>query len=257
MGLADFPAAWTGRGLVFHLRPHRELPGVDPLDTTNPNAIVLRWHELRELAAVDPWPRFRVRWRGPGGGDDHTFAPARDVVLTLLMPALAPEPFAEQVGRLIEHTQRHAPHAVRRGWLDAPEVRWERVGSMPEVAGGARPELGHGAFRAIARPVEEMATAVRPPNRPLESMMQWLMSTPDRPWRQHPREVRLGPEHLYAARRDGTIWRVPLETLRARVGEPSEDALYVFGRRTSIVLTKRDACEVRAALDARLERAQP
>lgn len=239
---------------MFDLRAHRDWDGTDPLETTNVDAIVLRWHELRELAAVDPWPSFRVRWHGPGGGDEHTFSPRRGTLAEKLSPALSPPGFARSVEAMIYHVASHTEGLVKRGWLDAPEVEWERVRALPE-ARVARELAGQGAFRAAPRPIEEEATALREKPTALEAMLQWLVSSPEKPWREHPREVRTSAAYLYVERRDRSFWRLPLDTLRVRLGTTRDDAVYVFGRRTGILLTHRDGCPVRAELDARLTRA--
>ena len=59
-------------------------------------------------------------------------------------------------------------------------------------------------------------------------------------------------EHLYARFADGRAVRVPRSDLRDRRGE--DDTVYVFGRRTAVVIPSRGECAVRAALDAQLAR---
>ncbi len=247
-----FPVLWTREGIALHFGAYRDEPGLDPLDTRDIGAVVLRWHEVREVAAVDPWPRVRVAWSGPGGGDEHTFAPVRDSTDAAFSGQLTSEPFAVRAAALIEHVVKHAPAVVDRGWLDLDEVSWEQVASLPELP-GERPVVGDGAFRAAPRPVEEEAVALREAPTPYEAMLDWLASSPERPWRAHPRRVRTSTHSLYVERRDRTLWRLPLEALRLRVGAYDEDAYYIFGRRTAVLLTHRDGCPVRKALDARLK----
>jgi hypothetical protein len=247
-----FPIVWTDRGIVYRPRPSPRRTGVfaaevffaddDPLLTSDVSAIVLRWGEPWAFALDQRWPRARLRWSGgdidlrPGGlfGTD-------------------PEGYAERMEALVAHLERRAPSRLTsRGWLEFEHVPWERVAGMPEPA--TQDAVGEGAFRSARRPVEEVAVASREKPSALEAMLEWLASSPDRPWRHHPRQVRLSEEYFYAARRDGSVWRVPLSSLRARYGDPNEDAVYVFGRRTKIVLTHRaEPCPVRARLDAELQ----
>ncbi len=212
----------------------------------------LRWSELVELAAIDPWPRFRVRWssdltRVVG---EHVFTPTPALGFGLVR-VLSPDEFASQLENLIVHAAAHRPEVVKRGWVDAPDIDWEEVSSMPEPP-TEQPALGDGAFRAAQRPVEEVAIAMRGRPSPLEAMIDWLASSPDRPWQLHPREARLSAEYFYALQRDGSIERVARSTLRVRLGGVDEDAVYLFGRRAAAVLTHREGCPVRTALDAQL-----
>lgn len=236
-----FPVRWTDRGIVYHPSPPAAR-GVsrDPLLTTDVDAIVLRWADVWSMALVEPWPQAVIRW--PGGeialGPKGLFDPK-------------PEAFAAEVERLVAHLEEHAPAKVSdRGWLDVPEEPWERVRALPDLASDAI--LGDGAFRSAPRPVEEPVVAARGPATPFEAMLGWLASSPERPWREHPRQVRLTDAYVYVERRDRSVWRIPLDALRARRGERDRDAIYVLGRRTPLILTHRPDCAVRAALDARL-----
>ncbi len=240
--------------MALHPGHYQDAPGTDPLDTRDVGAIVLRWPELRQVAAVDPWPSLQISWQASGGLDALTFRPARPGLDGVISPWLAPEEFAAEVEELIRFVQRHTSVLIDRGWIDIPELAWEQVGSMPDPP-SERAVVGDGAFRAAPRPVEDVAIAVRAAPTPYEAMLEWLASTPDRPWREHPRRVRASDDFLYVERRDRTMWRAPLDVLRARLGGSDEDAIYVFGRRATVLLTHRAACPVRALLDARLERA--
>jgi hypothetical protein len=241
--LGYFPLRWTDRGIVYHptgAHQQRDLGG-DPLLTTDLSAIVLRWADVWSLWLVEPWPRAVLRW----SGGEVRLAPVGGPL------AVSPEEFAARLEALAEHLAQHAPSKVRsRGWLDVPEQPWEQVRALPELPSDAT--VGEGAFRSAPRPVEEPVVALRPPPAPFEAMLGWLASGPTRPWRDHPRQIRLTETFLYAERRDKTVWRVPLDTLRARLGESARDGAYVFGRRTTVIVTHRPECPVRAALDARL-----
>lgn len=58
-------------------------------------------------------------------------------------------------------------------------------------------------------------------------------------------------DHIYVELWDRTTWRLPLSALTTRVdGAGSRsDAVYVFGKRTSLVLTERKDDEVTHRLD--------
>lgn len=239
--MSFFPIAWTSQGIVHSSsRQQRVLEG-DPLLTTDVSAIVLRWADPWVLRLVEPWPQAVLRW----SGGDVALRP-KDLPFHA-----SPEQFADRLEALVQHLEARAPSKVgARAWLDVPEQPWERVRGMPELPSDT--SIGEGAFRSAPRPVEERVVAVREKLTPMEAMWGWLMSRPGRPWRDHPREVRLTETYLYAERRDRSVWRLPLGTLRHRTG--TSDAAYVFGRRTSLILLHRATCPVRERLDMLLER---
>jgi hypothetical protein len=239
---------WTDEGIAFNARdafgkvvvhnPADLLSDPDPLQTGAMRAIVVRWPELCELAAVDPWPRIRVVWSGPHGRSEEQFGPRG-----------RSERFAAIVARLFDHVRRHKPDAVQWGWLAAPEVHWEQVARLPGDEREQRPSRG--AYRtAAAKVAHETVLARREPPSPFEALLQWLQT---RSFRTQPRELELTPEFLYGRRSDRTCWRLPLEHLRARIGEPTGDRSFVFGRHTFVVLPHREGCELTRALEQRLE----
>lgn len=241
-----FPIRWSREGIVYHPRPNPiELnTAADPLLTADPRAIVLRWEEPWSLHVLETWPRAHLRWSHgeiplrPGASPFHA----------------SPEVFARRLEALVEHLEAYAPAKVReRGWLEIPEAEWERVRALPEAPSDE--QVGTGAFRSAPRPVEEAVVAERGALAPLEAMLGWLASSPERPWRAHPRQVRLTDTYVYAERRDKSAWRLPLETLRGRRGRVDGDTVYVFGRQTLLVLLHREGCPVQGMLDARLRRA--
>ena len=211
----------------------------DPMNPTSPTSVVVRWRELARVEAVEPWPSLLLVWQWPNGGDDGCIFVPRS--------ARVAEPFAEEVERLVLHCERFVPTSVVRGWLDVPEVPWEQVARGPsdEQHGG-----GAGAYRSAAIAPEERIVARRAAPTSFETLLLWLASTPERPFRDHPREVIVTEQHVY--RRSSQGWaRVPLETLRAARGAADGPRVYVFGRRTLLLLPHRAECAVREALDAR------
>lgn len=237
-----FPIVWTREGLVYHNGASPPVIFERPLRTTTMQAIVLLWREAWSFSVRERWPEAELTWEG----GTLEISPR---------PLLSPKAqvIAEGVERFVAFLEDEAPAKIRaRGWLDHPEQPWERAERMPEIPSDEA--IGEGAFRSSRRRIEEPALAVRERPGSLEAMFDWLASSPDHPWRSHPREVRVSAEFLYAQRPDQTIWRLPLQRLRKRRGGPDEDAGYVFGRRTLVVLPHREPrCPVRAFLDQRLE----
>jgi hypothetical protein len=261
----SFPARWTDEGIVFYPEGRSLVGGVETVSVVDPKAVVVRWRRLMELEAVHPWPRFRVRWGsmsksdltptelamvsgplpGPGG---QTFGPPGAATASVLSTSrLEPDGFAAHVSALFDHVARFKPTVIRRGWLDDPDVDWEPVSELPAAAGATS---ARGVFRSAAAPAPPI---VRGPPSAYEALLEWIASGSERPWSEHPREVRLTADHVYVLRRDRRIVRLPLSLLRARVGGVREDAVYVFGRRRGLLLTYRTNCPVREALDRRLE----
>ena len=241
----------TAKGIAILARgPH---PITDPFVTPILSAVLVRWHELRRLELLDPWPCFRLSWRSRGARGDDTFGPYAHE---------APHAFASAVERLVEAASAHAPSLVRRGWLDVPDVSWEATEGLPEpFVADAAPALG--AFRTAARdtPTPETTIVARrhaPPT--FEALLVWLRSSPARPSVLLPREaVICGDGMLHVRWRDGRCGRIPLDALRLRLNVPlqdehADDAVYVFGRATRLLLVGRSRCDVAQALDRHLAR---
>lgn len=192
-------------------------------------SVSLRWSDLVSLEAIDPYPRLLVEWGSP---------------VSQLSFVLTGAGAAATIERLFDEAEsRTRDEVVRRGWLDAEVVRWEPVEEWPDDA----PE-GAGAYRTAGS--RSRVLARRPPRGGLRVMLQWLASTPARPFHAEIREALVTEHHLYARRRNGEMARLPLDTLRSRKG--NEDAVYLFGRDERVLLTDRRSCDVCHALDARL-----
>lgn len=199
------------------------------------------WPDLWEIEAVEPCPCFEIEWRHIGGRSRRRFVPA----------SRRQEGAVEaEVLALFAHVREHRPHTVKGGWVDVPPATWERVREMPGQAEPA--EMGTGFYRSAKLSGEEPVVARWGPPTSMEAMLHWLASTPERPWREHPRSVALTATYVYVERRDGDVVRLPLDVLRVRRGEGRNDVVYVLGRNTPLIVPWRDECPVRAALDARL-----
>ncbi len=247
---------WTDEGVAFYPAGRSYGGNVHPMRAVDPSVVVVRWYRLAELEAVHPWPCFRARWHpmrasemearsGPvQGAGGHTFGPEKASIAGLLSPVVAPDGFAAQVSALFEHVARHKPSAVRRGWLDDPDVDWEPAEALPDTAPST-----DGAFRSAG---DRSAVIVRGAPSAMEALLEWLASGSERPWSEHPREVHLTADEVFVLRRDRSVGKLPLRLLRARLGSEREDAVYVFGRRRGLLATHREGCPVRAALDRRL-----
>jgi hypothetical protein len=213
----------------------------------------IRWTDLSALRAVDPWPEFTVEWVGHGFSDSAKFAPAHHPYKLLRS---APDSqrvarFAEIVEALFDAAARYAPRkeqkAIYRGWLDIEDVPWTVTDVMPTMEAQS-PQLG--AFRTASR--EHSVVAVRERPTAGEALLSWLVSSPRRPWRETPRSIVVTHEHVFARFYDGGIRVVPRSALRLRLGGPVGDAVYIFGRRTQLILTSPPDCPVRAALNSQL-----
>jgi hypothetical protein len=202
---------------------------------------VYKFKNIAEVAATDPWPGIEIEWRHPGGASRRRFEPRFE---------REREAWATTVEKVFEHLADRFPHVAKRGWLDHPDVAWEEVGLFPdERIDDPEPRSGY-RMSAKEAPAEEIL-ARRGSPKPLEAMMDWLASSPDYPWREHPYEVVVSVSHVYVRRRDEKVHRLPLSTLRLAVTN-GEDYAYVFGRRTRLLLPHRKGCEVIEALNALL-----
>jgi hypothetical protein len=239
----------TSKGIAILARsPHR---GPDPFEHPTISAVLVRWHELRGLELLDPWPSFRVRWGSRGARGDATFAPFLHE---------DPHEFVEALERLVVAATERAPTVVARGWLDAPEVPWEPTADLP-VATMSQTGPALGAFRTPARttiPPEFTVVAHRKAPPTFEALVLWLRSSPRRPLDLLPREAVITADGMLHVRwRDRRCARIPIDTVRLRFfvplgAEQSTDAVYVFGRATRLLLVDRTRCEIAQALDRQL-----
>ncbi len=247
IGARDIETTYKGIALVA--RGPEPMP--DPFETQMLSAVLVRWHELRRLSLVDPWPCFRIRWSSRGVRAEDAYGPRGDADA---------HDFARAVERLVEVTRVHAEHLIDQGWLAAPDTPWEPTAGLPHAdAPPAAPALG--AFRTAARDAarpEHTVIAQRGAPPTFEALVVWLRSGPARPLTVLPREVRVTADDTVHVRwRDGRCARVPLDALRCRLDVPldaedSADAVYVFGRATRLLLLGRHACEVAQLFDRRL-----
>lgn len=201
------------------------------------HSMVVPWGDVQSIEPVDPWPELLVEWKSYGGA----------VANARIAPKGDREAFADRVSDLLEAARERVPAAsdrVRIGWLATPDVRLEDAAGWP----GEEPE-SHASYRTAPRKPEEVL-AVRERPTGLRVLLAWLASSPDRPFSDDVVEARLTATHLYVQRRRGGVKRVSRGALRTRRGDL--DAVYVFGRRTEILLTGRAGCPVCRALDAQL-----
>jgi hypothetical protein len=247
----------TEKGIAIQARyPHGP---VDPFDSTVQSAVLVPWRDLLKLTLVDPWPCVRLRWRTIDGGAEDVFGPHENT---------SAEAFARAATRLSEATTRRAPQLVHRGWLDVPDVPWEPVSAFPRVdARVERRDLG--AFRTSASDHDEHALkllARRGAPATFDALFEWLRSGPDKATSVLPRAMLVTQdadgEDVYVRWRDERCERMPLAALRTRTAPPfspnslntgvSDDAFYVFGRATRVLLTRRSTCAVAQLFDQRL-----
>jgi len=240
----------TEKGIAIGARG--STPIADPFDTPLMNAVLVRWHDLLRITLVDPWPCFRVRWRTRGGKCEDAFGPA---------DGESESTFSFAVIRLVEATTRRSPLLVSRGWLDVPDVDWEPVAALP-VLEQVVTRYEAGAFRTSARDVERQVVSVlarRGAPSTFDALLSRLHSSPGRPLARIPQEVLVTEdEDVYVRFRDKSCARIPLAALRVRIDVRSnaftepDDAFYVFGRATRLLLLDRGKCPVAQLFDARL-----
>lgn len=210
------------------------------------HSVTFAWRDLISVEPVDPWPSVLLEWKTrhllgstPSSGSSSGVSRSR------VGPSKDPEGFERRVARLVELVRERAPLLAREGWLAYPSVSWELVPFWP----GEGPTNASPSYRtAPARPIEVVAHRARAGS--LHTILQWLVSSPDRPFRRMICEMAVTREHLYVRRRDGESQRLPLATLRGRRG--GEDAIYVFGRSTEVLVGDRSECPVAKHLDERL-----
>ncbi|MEM1418843.1 MAG: hypothetical protein AAGH15_28365 [Myxococcota bacterium] len=244
--MSGFFASW--------IELHRSLARADragELGVRPPGELRLRipLRDLRVVSALPEWPSFEVCWRAGAGLRRETFAPPAPIFG-------APEPEHAQrhesvVRALFADLQARGLRSLRlaRGWTTHEDVAWEPAAGLPLA--GPRTV---GGYRV---PAGSAVVAARSPGR-LASLRDWLSSSPERPWGTMAREVVLTATHVYARFPDGSVARLPRRALRTRLGPVHEDATYVFGARTPLVLGwRRGGCAVRDALDRQLERSAP
>lgn len=251
--------AWNERVLI--LRPgdeqasaHPDAGGYLPSPDVGPFDTVVRWEELTLVEPIHPWPALRVRWEPAGGthAREQVHHPRGPRALLPRSPAAveAMETFGALVEQLIGWIRDHHPRAeqvISPGWTDLPDVPWERAPGLPED----EPAAG-GAYRASGRSrrvLGQRVVARRPRPTVTELLLAWLALSDRKPWRETLREAVLTDDHVYVELWDRSTWRLPLGALTVRLGETASDAVYVFGKRTFLVLTAREGDELTRRLD--------
>lgn len=198
------------------------------------HSLAIAWSWIDNLEAVDPWPQVLIEWTEAGVFYRARVAPSGD-----------PEEFDAEVEALFAAAERRLPLArLTDGWLARPRARWEDVDDLPT----GEERYGDVSYRSWSRP--DPIVARRPPRGGLGAVLEWLASSPQRPFRAMPREAVLTESYLYVRRRDGRVQRISLDLLEA--GRGSSDRFYRFGRGAEILFTDAERCPVCAGLDARL-----
>ncbi len=197
-------------------------------------SLFVRWRDVESIEPVEPWPQILIEWR-----EGAHFLRAR------IGPSKDPEAFDASVEALFDAAEaRLLSSKLPTGWLATPRAEWEDVDELPHI--DERPEPA--SYRSA--PVSDPIVAVRAPRGGLGTMLEWLASSPTRPFRSMVRRAVLTESYLYVERRDGRAQRIPIGLLAAAEG--GDDAVYRFGRGTTLVLGGRRECAVCRALDARL-----
>lgn len=217
-----------------HLRATQE--GIEVGRPESMSSLLVRWQDLVNLEAVEPWPQLLIEWREGGALRRSRVGPRSE-----------PEAFDGAVEALFDAAERRpVPDSkLRAGWLTVPRARWEPVDELP--SGQLTPPRADYRSAPMA---PDPVVASRPARGGLGMLLAWLASSPSRPFRATIREAVLTERYLYVRRHDGRASRLPVELLRGADG--GLDAVYRFGRGTLVLLTDRGRCAVCQALDARL-----
>ncbi len=216
-------------------------------------AFTVRFPQLVSCRFVDePRASMVLDYRAPGGVGTIVIRPPQSLDRWTGDPSDRLDPhrklYHHALAELAAHIAANAPRVpLERGWLDAPDVAFERAEVLPHrnvaVASG-------GAFRTHAGVATEVLAERR--ISAFEAMLFFLASTPANPWRRSPRAYAVTDDELFVERRDGVVERLPLDALRRRHGGASGDALYLFGRHTCLLVADLASCPIRAELDRRL-----
>ncbi len=202
---------------------------------------VFNWPQVVRISAVEPWPALEIEWRHQRIRDHRRFEPKQPWFRTEVTDELLDwETAIVALFERVDELELNVP--LERGWVDAAHVDWVD-------AEWPREESTKGSYRTSAR---EQILATRAKPSPGEFLISWLAAGPRQPWQATPREVVVTREYVHARLAGGRTACVPLNALRLRRGEPKGSVVYVFGRRTVLVLPFRKGCEVRALLDKQL-----
>lgn len=193
---------------------------------------------IRRIAAVDPWPAFRLEYVEVGV--PHSYEAS--IPEGMFDPNAPRERVAPTIHNFLTLAQ-NLDLPLTLGWFGHGHVPLERVKGFP----ADKPTKG---YRVSGR--AERLVARFHPLSPAEYLTSWLASSPSRPWRDSPREAALSERYLYVRHGLRGYARLPLSALRARLGGTEEDAVYVFGQRTYVVLPYRDDDPLRPKLDLHL-----
>lgn len=201
------------------------------------------YQQVREARLDDPWPGISLNVAGVEGA--LRFHPRKVHQLFQFEPSDRSFAQFEAVAlQLVERIAEHGGAEVDRGWNAVPDVPWEEVHELPEFSEHKE--------RAGYRSHQLRVLARRNPPSPFHTLLLWLASSPDKPWRQTTRELVMTEHQIYQTQYDGDLKRLPLDALRKRLGPSDGDAVYVFGRKSFLLLPHAKGCEVQAELERRL-----
>jgi hypothetical protein len=212
-------------------------------------SMYIRWEEISRIEPVDPFPTLAIECRTNQIRQRELVRPNRRVPL---------EPFADLALAFLDEAKKRRPSAVLPGWTELAVVPWEPVPSMPNEA----VRTHGGAYRISFR--AESVVATRTPARLSERVLMGfgaetvsredsgfeLLADEPFPWTVAGAHVVLTSEHAYVRDR-GVSGRLPLDLLRRRIAL-SRFVVYLFGRRTILVVSDRPSCPVQRILDDRL-----
>lgn len=204
---------------------------------------VFDWAQIVELSAIEPWPALRIEWRHRRVVDHRVFEPRRTWFKT--EPNRWEQAWDAVIVELFERIEALGlPVSMNRGWAGAEHVPWIDDEHWPSDR-----DEGQGGYRVDAK---RRVLATRSKPAPGEFLLSWFGAGPRQPWRATPREVVVTRDHVHARMAGDRTARLPLSALRLRRGGKTDTGVYVFGRRTLLVLPFREGCEVRALLDGHL-----
>jgi len=204
-------------------------------------SVVVDLFQVYHLEPIDPWPSVAVGWVERG-------AAYRSIVTPRERDA---EEFAAVVEEVVEACERSAPRAVSRGWLAVPDVPWERTDALPREKEEGPMMRGYRLRPGVPDPV--LATReIAAGEARLWTFVAARLRRP--PHRVEPRTIVLTERYLYVRTIAGRALRIPADTLRDGRYDADGDAVYVFGRRTELLVVHDGACPLTPILRSRVGR---
>lgn len=232
---------WDDDGVVLYggVAAEQGVPVLDCLQGLR--AMMFRWSELDLVRLVEPYPSVELTYAFEGARQrERVVPPAADSL----------DAFSEHVQGFCQEVQRRrGPGRVVAGWQTLAAVPWEPVCAMPNDPGSPNGGIYRGLLHG--RPVVAARKAAGARERwglvGIHGKHARVLARQRLPWSVRGREVLLTYDHVYARTRRGVL-RIGIELLRRRIDLP-QMRLYLFGRRSVLILADRKRCPLQSSLD--------